>query len=80
MLRWWVSAENLEVALVRKVDAKLSLPRGRPRRRVPVVSSGLGLPLEDSRSRADWRACRSEGWRRGRGEEPVVDVRMSVLL
>ena len=65
---------------MRKVEAKLSLPRGRPRRRVPVVSSGLGLPLEDSRSRADWRACWSEGGRRGRGEEPVVEVRRSVLL
>jgi hypothetical protein len=41
------------VALVRKVEVKLSLPRGRPRRRVPVVSLGLGLPLEDSRLRAD---------------------------
>jgi hypothetical protein len=41
------------VALVRKVEAKLLLPRGWLRRWVPVVSSGLWLPLEDSRSRAD---------------------------
>jgi hypothetical protein len=37
-----VLAENLEVALVRKVEAKLSLPRGRPRRR-PGASGEFGV-------------------------------------
>ncbi len=55
LLRQWVSSEKVEV-LERKVEAKVSLLRGQPRRSVPVVSSVLGLPFKENRLRADWRA------------------------
>ena len=44
MFKRWISFEKEERALVRKESVKSKWPKGRPRRRMPVVISGEVFP------------------------------------